>query len=317
MKARTDYPDLEMHTELQWAKKGYVLLPEQEGRRLWSNRFHVQRYMYFEAEQVTPAITAEQKKKVEYLLEPCRQKKRESRRAYYEREKQEKIRQQELKEQRAKLDQGWMLCHEAEAELVEQPAKMIVLNTETTGLCISNELGMPDEILQISMVDENRKELFNSYIKPYAHSTWSEAQAVNGITPEMVKDAPYLHEVAPKIKGLLTGASCWIGYNIIDFDRPILEQAFGQFQNSPQVFDVMLQFAPIYGEWSEIYDGYKYKSLSVCAEYFGVQFHAHDSLEDAKVILSCFQKISERRRKLREGICRSTSNDHQREDLIR
>lgn len=58
-------------------------------------------------------------------------------------------------------------------------------------------------------------------------------------------------------------------------------------------FDVMKEFAPIYGEWSEYHGDYKYKSLSVCAGYYGYEWEgkAHDSLEDCKATLYCYKKM--------------------------
>ena len=63
----------------------------------------------------------------------------------------------------------------------------------------------------------------------------------------------------------------------------------------------MLEFAPIYGEWSEKYCDYKYKSLSICAEHFGIKVNAHDSLEDTRATLACFQEIQRLRQLHRLG----------------
>lgn len=195
---------------------------------------------------------------------------------------------------REKLAQGWSLCRAAPPIHTENPVHMIVLDAETTGLDLYGQ-DFPDEILQLSILDGSGQVLFHSYIQPYAHTSWLEAQTVNGISPEMVAHAPYLHEVAPQIKGILQGAERWVGYNIMGFDRPLLEQALGKFTHNPQVYDVMLEFAPIYGEWSEKHNDFKYQSLHVCADYFGVQFQAHDSLEDSRATLACFQAIQRMR----------------------
>ena len=61
MKSRTDYPGLEMQTELQWAKMGYVVHPDQtdKGRLLWTNKNHGRQSVYFTPDQVEKASTAE------------------------------------------------------------------------------------------------------------------------------------------------------------------------------------------------------------------------------------------------------------------
>lgn len=55
---------------------------------------------------------------------------------------------------------------------------------------------------------------------------------------------------------------------------------------------VMREFASIYGEWSDRF-GCKWKSLGVCARYFDYSFDAHDSLEDVRATLYCYNKIKE------------------------
>ena len=59
------------------------------------------------------------------------------------------------------------------------------------------------------------------------------------------------------------------------------------------MYDVMLKFAPIYGEWNEMRQDYKWQKLAKCAEYYG--FHGdgqfHDSLEDVRATLHCFNSM--------------------------
>ncbi len=124
---------------------------------------------------------------------------------------------------RQTLAQGWSLCRAAQPDHTKPPAHLIVLDGETTGLDLYRQ-DFPDEILQLSILDGSGQVLFHSYIRPYAHTSWPEAQAVNGISPEMVAHAPYLYQVAPQIKGILQGgrsagsattswvltAHCWI-----------------------------------------------------------------------------------------------------------
>ena len=81
--------------------------------------------------------------------------------------------------------------------LLENP-KRIVLNTETTGLDASK-----DEILQLSIIDENAEILYNQYFKPEKVHSWHEAQAVNGISPEMVKGCPPIWKERNKIQSII------------------------------------------------------------------------------------------------------------------
>lgn len=71
--------------------------------------------------------------------------------------------------------------------MFDKKYKAIVIDTETTGL----NAGV-DELLQVSIIDDEGKTLFNSYIKPSKTKSWDSAMAVNHITPEMVANAPYM-----------------------------------------------------------------------------------------------------------------------------
>lgn len=55
----------------------------------------------------------------------------------------------------------------------------IVIDTETTGLD-----PFRDELLQVSIIDEDGNVLFDSYFKPLKHKEWSKAESVNHISPK-------------------------------------------------------------------------------------------------------------------------------------
>lgn len=162
----------------------------------------------------------------------------------------------------------------------------ICFDVETTGLCHN------DEVLQISVIDGNGKTLINEYLKPYLMRAWKEAQAVNHITPEMVKHAPYPHEneIIQRIKGIFESADTWIAYNGT-FDLGFLSRWGVKPSDSTEIIDVMKDFAPIYGEWSEKYGCYKWQNLKTCASYYGFKHKAHDSLEDVKATLYCYKQM--------------------------
>lgn len=168
---------------------------------------------------------------------------------------------------------------------IENPSKGIAFDVETTGFSKHN-----DEILQLSILDLDGNVLFNSYVKPYWKTEWTSAMEVNGITPEMVENAPYPHEILPQIKGIVNSANVLVGYNN-PFDMGFLEQWGINFEGK-QVYDVMREFAPVYGVWREDKGEYKNQKLGVAAEFFGFEFKAHDSLEDTKATLHCYKQLT-------------------------
>lgn len=62
--------------------------------------------------------------------------------------------------------------------------KIICIDIETTGLDPAN-----DEILQISIINGRGKTLYNSYIRPVHKREWKEAEEINKISWEAVKNA--------------------------------------------------------------------------------------------------------------------------------
>ena len=75
------------------------------------------------------------------------------------------------------------------------PDEIICFDLETTGLDKAN-----DEILQLSIIDGNSDVLFDSLIKPAHKKSWAGAEAINGISPAMVKTAPTFEDIKPKIQ---------------------------------------------------------------------------------------------------------------------
>lgn len=173
---------------------------------------------------------------------------------------------------------------------------VIVIDTETTGF----RPGV-DELLQVSIIDDTGKTLFDSYIRPERAESWPEAQKVNGIAPETVRNAPTIAQALPRIQEIIDGAQVIVGYNV-NFDYSMLACAglrFDGLHMEParlELVDVMEQFAFVYREWNEYYGNWKWQSLSTAAAYYGYDWGdtcAHDALADCKATLFVWDKIRE------------------------
>ena len=161
--------------------------------------------------------------------------------------------------------------------------KIIVLDTETTGLKPGK-----DEIVSIGVTNGYGEAIFYTLLKPRNNDTWEKAEAVHGISPEMVEYAPYAEDIVPLLQPLIDNANLILGYNFLHFDRKFL-QAVGLKIPEEKVRDVMLEFSPIFGEWNHYFKDYKFQKLEVCCNYYGIQVDGlHNSLEDARATALCF-----------------------------
>lgn len=163
----------------------------------------------------------------------------------------------------------------------------VVFDTETTGIDPEQ-----DEILQFSAINENGEVLLNTYIKPINHIEWKDAEAINHISMEMVSSCKTMEELLPEIQAIFDNCSEMIAYNF-SFDFAFLYKAGIKFRYGTIISDPMIDFAEIYGEWSNYYGNYKWQKLTTAAYYYGYNFDdlAHDSLEDVKATLVVYNAI--------------------------
>ncbi|WP_294578273.1 exonuclease domain-containing protein [uncultured Thomasclavelia sp.] len=172
-------------------------------------------------------------------------------------------------------------------------SQYIVLDFETTGFNKYHN----DEVVQFAIINQNDEVLYNELCRPRHHFSWPGAQKVHHISPLMVKDKKPFDEYIDEVKNVFEQYDFIVCYNVA-FEQGIL-QNYGFDISKYQFRDPMKEFAPIYGEkgtW-----GYKWKSLTVCADYFGYQFQAHDALEDVKATRFCFDKIVEYQTKQKQS----------------
>ncbi len=162
--------------------------------------------------------------------------------------------------------------------------KYIVLDTETTGLNAAE-----DELLQVSIIDEEGNVLFDSYIRPTQHTEWAEAEHINHITPEMVADAPIIAEVMPEITDILKRYDKIVGYNV-RFDADFLKNNGAEFADNTNFVDSMKIFSLYFSA-----DNKRCK-LTEAADYFCYDWsehkEAHNSLGDCFATLYVYKKLT-------------------------
>lgn len=162
------------------------------------------------------------------------------------------------------------------------PGRVIVIDTETTGIGVSN-----DEILSLSMVDLEGNVLFDELVRPERRVRWVKAEEINGISPAMVRDKPTLEDHADEVERIWNGAELIVGYNL-PFDLDFLYDTSLDLDQSVETFDVMREFAPVWGRRGR-YGNYRWATLAQCAKHYGIENGAaHSSIGDAEATRLCY-----------------------------
>ena len=163
---------------------------------------------------------------------------------------------------------------------------IIAIDTETTGLD-----PIVDEIIQFSAVDFDGNKLADFLIKPLFHEDWPEAEKVNHIPPEAVKDCPTVFDIMGEIQSVLKGADLIVGYNV-NFDLNFLRHSNIKIPDV-ETLDVKKIFERMKNEVAADGISLKWQSLIKCAEYYGYDWNGapHDGLADARATMFCFRKI--------------------------
>ena len=273
-------------TEKQWESRGYLPVSDEAGERLWSNQFCQRSFKYLFEDEVRE-MTFEEKHNLTNMKRAARDKRKEKQLQMT------KIPYYEAEINRLMENSVWMLKTTIQTILGKYehktPHRIIVLDTETTGT------GYSDELLQVSIIDTEGRELYNSMIKPMFHDEWSETARINHINKTDVETAPYLINEAGTIADIINSAHTIIGYGV-SFDIEMLEKYGIPLNTNTKIIDVMEMFAPVYGEWSDKYGCYRWQKLTTCAAYFGYdwkEMRAHDSLADCQATLFCYNKLKE------------------------
>lgn len=138
----------------------------------------------------------------------------------------------------------------------------VILDTETTGL------ESDAEIISVTIMSPAGEVLLDTLLKP-SGSIPQDASAVNGITDEMVANAPLFTEITPQLQQVLAGKSV-VAYNA-GFDELMLmatcyrykvpyKNIVGQNERSPWQC-AMLQYAAYFGKWNHYYRSYRWQKL--------------------------------------------------------
>lgn len=156
----------------------------------------------------------------------------------------------------------------------------VVLDTETTGL------GLSDEVIEISIINNNGDALLNTLIRPIKPIP-PDATAIHGISNEIVRNAPQWSDIYDKYKEIIRGKIVVI-YNR-NFDTRLVGQTCKKYGlPTPEINSrcAMLLYAKYRGERNTRTGDYRWHKLTDALAQFNVFCRTgHRALIDAQMTL--------------------------------
>ena len=189
--------------------------------------------------------------------------------------------------------------------------KILFIDTETGG--VDPKISALIQLSGIVRIDKKDVEEFNFFIRPFEHSEVSpEALKVQGRTLEDLKSEKYISEekayfyfkkILDKYVNKYDKNDKFIiaGYNV-KFDIEILQALFKRQKDNylfSYISSNILDPLPCIGmlQLCEILPVLENNKLETWCKYFGIEFSAHDSLEDIRATKQLIFKIAKLLRK--------------------
>jgi len=162
-------------------------------------------------------------------------------------------------------------------QMLSNPGKWVVLDTETSGL--DNP-----EVVQVAVVAPDGREIFVSLVRPKGEIE-PGAIAVHGITLDMVSSAPPFDVIYEHLVGALDGKQI-VAYNV-EFDQLVLDRECRR-HNLPFPVNrwvcAMEQYAAWYGEWSDYHQDFRWQKLPG---------GDHSAAGDCRAVLDLMRKMAQ------------------------
>ncbi len=167
--------------------------------------------------------------------------------------------------------------------------KPVYLDTETTGLDRS------DEIVEISIIDDDGLTLFESLVKP-TQPIPASATRIHGITNDEVQSARPWLTIWPQVRSVLFGRLVVI-YNE-EFDLRLMQQSHARYKlpwkDKFTTFDLLKLYAEFRGEWDSRRRSYRYHSLASAGQHFQISLpNAHRSTADTLLTRAVLHHIAD------------------------
>ena len=153
--------------------------------------------------------------------------------------------------------------------------KTVYLDTETTGLSAE------DEIVELTIIDDNEDVLINTLMKPVNHAYWPGAERVHGISPIDVRHAPTQKQITDKIRDAVRDT------RVVIYNAPYDSQYLPELEEAAEVRCAMREFA----DWNKS----KWINLGNATKIVGYEWEgAHRALADTKALRAVWRFIQDK-----------------------
>ena len=184
-------------------------------------------------------------------------------------------------------------CDDSESDTItQQKENFVVIDFETTGIDNKYDSLDMDEILSVSIINQDGEVVLDTLCSTERKRSWYQAQCVHGISPQMVQGYPTFRQILPQVLEILSSVDFVIAYNI-NFERNFVESYIKR--TNP------INFTKYHINWDRekdpmvMYKKYsgsrRWVKLEIAAGSFGYTFNAHDSLEDVKATLFLYNQL--------------------------
>lgn len=178
-------------------------------------------------------------------------------------------------------------------EIKLQPKEnFVVIDFDTTGTNYNYNSPDMDEILSVSIINQDGDILLDTFCSTERKKYWYDAQRVHGITPRDVQGKPTFVQVLPRVLEILSSAEFVIAYNI-SFERNYVESYIKRTNPIYLVnyhINWEMQKDPMYMYANNI-GSRQWVKLEEAVRSYGYNFNAHNSLEDVKATLFLYNQL--------------------------
>ncbi len=180
--------------------------------------------------------------------------------------------------------------------LVKYVPDYVIFDLETTGINPA-----ADEIIEISAVRVKERavvDTFSTLVNPGCPIPWQATQ-VNGITDEMVREAPQIKEALSDFFAY-TKDFVLVGHNIHSFDLKFIQEKaknlFGRTVDNDYIDTLYMA--------RQCLPQLAHHKLTDVASYFRISIEgAHRALNDCIMNLKCYEKLGELQESIHIDLC--------------